>query len=399
MRSDTEVKQVAAELLASKNLCLVSCRPIQTLWAGYGHICQVKAILGNSSRPEGNRSLILKHVSPPQTTNPKESTLPDEGHIRKILSYQIEQYFYAHLAPQMPSDIAVASCHASINPSSNGGNAIAMLLTDLRGSFPIAGEKRAKLSETQVYASLAWLAGFHGFWWGRADEVRRIARVEPPLEHFARLGSTILSEDSGVWANGGYTYLATRRKEYDELQDDMDTEWSSALCSTVGPGGSSVAELAAAFLSSAAAQVYQTLIHGDVKSENLFTTAKEDAVAFFDFQYIGLGLGVCDLAKLFTCSVPLGMLVDDEGFRLSKLEMQGGEERLLRAYHEQVQRRSGKVYDWALFTRHWETALVDWLRFQASWGLWGNSEWLEARVRCILSGKQWLRWLQDTLHE
>ena len=50
-------------------------------------------------------------------------------------------------------------------------------------------------------------------------------------------------------------------------------------------------------------------------------------------------------------------------------------------------------YEWALFVRHWEAALVDWLRFQMSWGAWGNTEWLEARVRSILSDDEFKKWL------
>ena len=43
--------------------------------------------------------------------------------------------------------------------------------------------------------------------------------------------------------------------------------------------------------------------------------------------------------------------------------------------------------------RHWEAALVDWCRFQASWGFWGNTEWLQARVRSILADEGWREWL------
>jgi hypothetical protein len=45
----------------------------------------------------------------------------------------------------------------------------------------------------------------------------------------------------------------------------------------------------------------------------------------------------------------------------------------------------GKEYEWDIFLAHWEAALVDWLRFQASWGFWGNRLWLEARVRYVLA--------------
>ena len=129
--------------------------------------------------------------------------MPNEGHIRKILSYQVEQYFYTHLAPQMPKEIAVAKCYTSAS-SIQQSNATAMLLGDLRQTHPIAGEKRAELSEEQTFAALDWLASFHGFWWGKVKDLDRSKFVRPPLEHFEQHKSTAL-KDHTVWLNGGYT--------------------------------------------------------------------------------------------------------------------------------------------------------------------------------------------------
>ncbi|KAJ3559117.1 hypothetical protein NPX13_g9584 [Xylaria arbuscula] len=138
---------------------------------------------------------------------------------------------------------------------------------------------------------------------------------------------------------------------------------------------------------------HESLIHGDVKSENLFTTHSGTEVAFYDFQYVGLGYGVCDLAKLFTCSVPLDMLTEDD--QSAELPMGAGERSLLERYRANMLAGTDKTYDWDTFVRHWETALVDWLRFQASWGFWGNTEWLEARVRSILKDDDWRTWLYE----
>jgi len=120
----------------------------------------------------------------------------------------------------------------------------------------------------------------------------------------------------------------------------------------------------------------------------LFTSVSGEEVAFYDFQYVGLGLGVCDLAKLFTCSVPLDMLIEDKNAPL-ELGLQEGEKALLERYLKRLTNVSGKGYDWDIFIMHWETALVDWLRFQASWGFWGNTSWLKARVRRILKDPNW----------
>ncbi|ROV97996.1 hypothetical protein VMCG_07027 [Cytospora schulzeri] len=406
MPSRSDIEQVAADLLATRHLRLVSCKTLQSLWAGYGTICRLKTASQDGKTPDS--SLILKYITPPHSS----SSDPDEGHLRKILSYQIEQNFYTRLAPQMPPEIAVASCLASINskPGAANGSAAevktAMVLTDLREAFPVAGEKRGALTNTQVRAALGWLAGFHGFWWKRAGEFDRRKLIRAPLEHFGEHGDAVIEddeEDPRVWLNGGYTYLATRQGEYASLKEEGEgSEWAEALCEPFKDQELTVAELVARALAPSSEpnvirgdgiSRYETLIHGDVKSENLFTNAEGDKVAFYDFQYVGLGLGVCDLAKLFTCSVPPAML----GYNRScgqAIPMLKGEEELLRSYLDQLQRTSGLSYEWDVFLRHWETALVDWLRFQASWGFWGNTEWLEGRVRSILKDEGWKMWLK-----
>lgn len=340
------------------------------------------------STPKDTHSYILKLISPPS------SSRSDEGHIRKILSYQIEQYFYTQLAPQLPATIPVAKCLASINEQRpDGGSTTAMILSDLAQDYPVAGEKRAALTDRQALSALDWLSNFHGFWWSRVDNLDSSKLVLPPLEQVKRENSS----GNSIWLNGGYTYLATRQSEYRNLVHDSDSEWSEALTQNVSNRNQSIAQLVATFLApststSTPIDRYQTLIHGDVKSENLFTDTPGDKVAFYDFQYVGLGLGVCDLAKFFTCSVPFEMLVLSEDVP-DVLEMDEGERVLLERYWSNLKEVGGKEYEWELFVRHWETALVDWLRFQASWGFWGNTEWLEARVRGILRDEAWREFL------
>jgi hypothetical protein len=342
------------------------------------------------STPKDTYSYILKLISPPS------SSRSDEGHIRKILSYQIEQYFYTQLAPQLPATIPVAKCLASINEKRpDGGSTTAMILSDLAQDYPVAGEKRAALTDRQALSALDWLSNFHGFWWSRVKDLDNSKLVLPPLEQIKRESPS----GNSVWLNGGYTYLATRRSEYQNLVHDSDSEWSEALTQPVSNRNQSIAELVATFLAPSISITtsitrYQTLIHGDVKSENLFTNTPGNQVAFYDFQYVGLGLGVCDLAKFFTCSVPLEMLVPSE-YVPDVLAMDEGERELLERYWRNLKDVGGREYEWELFVRHWETALVDWLRFQASWGFWGNTDWLEARVRSILRDEGWRGFLMD----
>ncbi|KAI7132482.1 hypothetical protein D0869_11210 [Hortaea werneckii] len=404
------IEDVANTLLRPKNLQLKKYTILQRLWAGYGHICHIEAgpVDHGRTHDQTSSTFILKLVSPPASSQ-NSSSSEDEGHLRKLISYQVEQYFYTHLAASLPADVAVADCVGGIHhhPAAENGEhgseaqpTIALMLEDLREEFPIAGEKRTALEERHVFAALDWLAKFHGFWWARSAEVRKGQLRLAPLEE-ARHAEPQRAE--GVWLNGGYTYLATRRKEYADLLGDSESEWSSALCQPIPSVDGSLAELVAQVLSPdassdatpSAISDYETLIHGDVKSENLFANTEGSAVAFFDFQYVGMGLGVCDLAKLFTCSVPMHMLTTEALGGDVALAMTDGERGLLQRYQRTISSVSGKEYPWRELEMHWSTALVDWLRFQASWGFWGNTAWLEARVRHILSDQKWLKWVVE----
>ncbi|KAJ5377894.1 uncharacterized protein N7496_005303 [Penicillium cataractarum] len=409
-------ERVARIMLSWHSLDLVSCKKLQTLWAGYGSICAITAratteeatkYLGELCDIEpravgATYPLILKLILPPR----KGAAQQDEGHLRKMLSYEVEQTFYNDVAPLLGDGIAVAKCLASTRQmKGKRGEAelnglLATLMVDLTPKFPVSGGKRGALNRTQVHGALEWLACFHRRSWGlRPDNLDRY--VLPPLQEQGRRRSSGSNNDGlgqGLWLNGGYTYLATRQSEYASLTRDAYSEWSDSMCKAWPGCSMSVAEMAASFLTPRGRPI-ESYIHGDVKSENLFTTRDGDRVAFFDFQYVGLGLGVCDLAKLFTCSVPLEMLVESQEHLPERLMLGGGERHLLKQYYNSLLRDSkSDFYEWAEFERHWETALVDWCRFQASWGFWGNTEWLGARVRSILDDNEWRHWiLENTL--
>ncbi|KAF3403764.1 hypothetical protein F1880_010253 [Penicillium rolfsii] len=404
-------ERVARIMLSWHSLDLVSCKELQTLWAGYGTICAVTARATTNEAAEhlsklcGVKTrdaiypLILKLISPPS----KGANQVDEGHLRKMLSYEVEQTFYSDVAPLLGDEIAVAQCLASTrHMKGEKGEAeldglLAILMVDLSPRFPVSGGKRSALYRTQVHGALEWLARFHARSWELLpDSLDQY--VLPPLQENNRRRRRRQSADNhdigqGLWLNGGYTYLATRRSEYASLARDAHSEWSDPMCKAWSGCSISVAEMAAWVLTPRGRHI-ESYIHGDVKSENLFTTTNGEKVAFFDFQYVGLGLGVCDLAKLFTCSVPLEMLVSAHEPLPERLAMGDGERQLLKQYHNSLLRdKKPDFYDWTVFERHWETALVDWCRFQASWGFWGNTEWLEARVRSILGDHEWRDWL------
>jgi aminoglycoside phosphotransferase (APT) family kinase protein len=122
------------------------------------------------------------------------------------------------------------------------------------------------------------------------------------------------------------------------------------------------------------------LVHGDFKSENIVFCADGSSAAAYDFQYSGGGLGAKDVAYLFCSSLDAEVL-------------QRHEQELLAHYHTrlhvhlaQLGRGEEHGYTGEVLQRHYELALLDYCRFMAGWGWWGNTGWARARARALLQG-------------
>ncbi|PWN41698.1 hypothetical protein IE81DRAFT_291563 [Ceraceosorus guamensis] len=322
------------------------CARLKTLWAGYGTIYSVTLKRGPS--------LILKHIDPPDILGEDH----DESDARKLLSYAVEEHFYSRLSNRLPAQCPVPKYIASCKDGERG---LALLMQNVKQDYPILAEARGELTEEQTMQAIHWLARFHQHFEHHQD-------AEPcptPAAASQWCGG-------GVWKRGGYSYLSTRLEELAAIP--ASSEW--AVFRDTG-----LAEALDNFLS-APDQVGRTLLHGDVKAANLAFKHPKDAaqdpsggVLAYDFQYTGFSLGVTDLAKFLQSSVPSGLLSP------------GNEERVLRKYHEL---RGGEAWlPWPLFWEQWEVAILDWARFMAGWGWWGNERWLKQRARELLRRPGW----------
>jgi hypothetical protein len=117
------------------------------------------------------------------------------------------------------------------------------------------------------------------------EDLARSGFVEPPttegiLTWLARFHAATLGvAPAGLWGTGTYWHLATRQEELARMQDTRLRARASELD---------------AALSSA---TYMALVHGDAKPSN-FLGSRSQAVAAVDFQYVGAGVGVKDVAYL-----------------------------------------------------------------------------------------------------
>ena len=217
---------------------------IQTLWSGYGQI--FKAVLHGMPNVANCLPVVVKHVKWPTQRHHPTGWVSDFSHQRKVRSYEVECAFYTRYAAQCDADCRVPRLIA-IEPHEDE---LLIVLEDLDAAgFPL---RKYRLSMREIELTLKWLAHFHGAFLG----------VEP----------------GGLWPIGTYWHLDTRPDELAQMGD--------------GPLRQAAGKIDA-MLNRA---TFQTLVHGDAKVANFCYGRGGKNVAAVDFQYVGGGCGMKDVA-------------------------------------------------------------------------------------------------------
>lgn len=219
---------------------------VQTLWSGYGRILRVQLARTDAASGVDTESVIVKHVAPPTKANHPRGWNSSVSHQRKLDSYTVESHWYEHWPARCHDGARVPRCYASENQA---GDTV-LVLEDLDASgFSV---RRSSLDRNGVFQGLAWLANFHATFMGQSPD--------------------------GLWPIGTYWHLATRPDEWAAMPD--------------GP----LKDAAAAIDAKLNACPYQTIVHGDAKVANFCFAADSASIAAVDFQYVGGGVGVKDVA-------------------------------------------------------------------------------------------------------
>lgn len=323
-----------------------------------------------------DKTYIVKTIRPP-----RQKGGYDEGHARKMLSYQVEANFYRNYADKVTSEdccvprlLAASSLDGGARSEQVGQT---LVLEDLSIRFPVLTEKRGTLNDAQVSKSLEWLAHFHASSWN-IESCSTSDFCPPPSVAIKSAWN-----GSGLWQQGGYHYLATRQFELASIDPHTDP-WGQ-----LGLHTASDLPLAIDWcLNNPADRSRLSLIHGDVKAANMAFSRNTSKMAMYDFQYVGIGLGVQDLAKFLTTSIPSRYLNSADG-----------ERQLLKTYHSFLLKRLPKdaKYEFEELVKDWELALVSWVRFLAGWsgGFWGNVDWLQDRVEALLRDPEWVEGVRE----
>lgn len=212
---------------------------VQSLWSDFGQLLRCYS-------PARQTTVIIKLIRQPATFSHPRGWNSQHSQQRKWRSYQIEQYFYEGYATRLPQHAPVAQLIAV----GQYGDVTALALSDLNaGGYPA---RRQRLNALTCRPVLAWLAAFHAAF----------------IQH----------SPNGLWPQGSYWHLATRQDEFAQMAD--------------GP----LKTYAAEFDKALRECPFQTIIHGDAKVANFCFSTDNQRVAAVDFQYVGGGTGVQDVA-------------------------------------------------------------------------------------------------------
>lgn len=336
--SPSALKRICSLTNASK------CTPrevVQSLWSGYGRIQKVDL---NFDESEPVQSAIVKFVDAAGAGDAHPRGW-DGGasHTRKIRSYEVERNFYASFSSRCGESCRVARLLGADPHSPAAESDWLMLLEDLDQpsfgdvDFPV---RKSRVSEQELLECLSWLASFHA----------------------AFMGISASAVDDELWPVGTYWHLATRQDEWDVMEPSQLKEAASIIDQRLNECK------------------FQTLVHGDAKLANFCFPASAGSVAAVDFQYVGRGCGMKDVAYLISSC-------------LSDAECQRQQESLLKSYfgllEASVNARQDFEIDFDALESEWRElyrfAWADFYRFLAGWspGHWkmhGYSDEITAGV-------------------
>jgi hypothetical protein len=339
----------------------VEIKRLCSLWAGYGSIQALCGTIGSNSI-----SLMCKLVNPPKG----ESGV---AHQRKVDSYVIEVKFYNKLSVVL-NEAGIRVAKVFHTESDDNGNVV-LLMSDLRSEFSFVGDQLSLKSGT-LDAAIDWLAKFHAYNWQQCHLWKGTA------------GKTCL------WPEGSYWRLDTRKDEF----ENIGVEWKR-----LKNAASIIAILLRDGTHRSDCNLHRTVIHGDFKSPNmLFSQSCHGSYvcAAVDFQYCGGSYGVRDVVKLVVSSM-------DMPSRMTPAQFAEAEQTVLRLYHSRLLSYipqyhpelalsgadscaraspplSHCIYPFQQMMQHYELCLIDYVRFMAGWGFWGNYAYAKTRTLHIL---------------
>lgn len=297
---------------------------IQSLWSGYGSI--VRYGLHGAEMD----SVVVKHVKLPERKNHPRGWNTDLSHNRKIKSYEVETAWYKQWSKKCSEVCRIPKCYAL----ESEGDEVLMVMEDLDASgFNI---RKSSVNWSDIKNCLSWLANFH---------------------------ATFLNEaPDELWKTGTYWHLETRPEELEAMGNTELRHNAPAIDEVLNKCK------------------YQTFVHGDAKLANFCFSNDGKKVSAVDFQYVGGGCGMKDVAYFV-------------GSCLYEDDCEQMEDQLLECYFKEFKKaveKSGKSVDCDDLEKHWREmyyfAWADFHRFLKGWspGHWKINSYSERVSREVI---------------
>jgi len=289
---------------------------IQDLWSGYGNIKRI------TLEGAAIKSVVVKNVQLPKQNKHPRGWNSEIGHQRKLKSYEVETAWYQNYSAQ--SLARLPHCYGIEQHLDE----VLIILEDLDAAgFSL---RKQRVNWQEIKACLEWLAKFHASYLGKTPE--------------------------GLWKIGTYWHLATRPHELDVLEDIALKEAATAIDAKLNNCE------------------YKTFVHGDAKLAN-FCFAKNRQVAGVDFQYVGGGCGMKDVAYF------VGSCLDETN--CERLET-----KILDTYFTKLHQTLGSIND--ALEKEWRAlypvAWADFHRFLKGWspGHWKINSYSERITKQVI---------------
>ena len=274
---------------------------IQSLWSGYGTISRYQ--LSDSTF----ETVVVKNISLSQSGDHPRGWNTNNSHNRKVKSYEVETNWYEQWSAKTDLKCKVP---AFIGAYSEGKDQW-IILEDLDANFP---RRKQDLKLSEVKACLKWLANFHATFLG-----------ENPV---------------GLWQVGTYWHLETRPDEFKKIQHSELKAKAHIINDILNQC------------------TYQTIVHGDAKLANFCFSEDGTNIAAVDFQYVGGGCGMKDVAYFI-------------GSCLSNDACERFETELLDFYFTELQQSIQSAIDFNQLEEEWRRmypiAVADFTRFLLGW--------------------------------
>ncbi len=212
---------------------------IQSLWSGYGKISRYQLV------DSPLRTVVIKCIALQQSSAHPRGWNTSNSHQRKVKSYQVETHWYENWNQRCTAACRVPKFIGSFSEGQDQW----IILEDLNAHFPL---RKQQLEFSEVKGCLRWLANFHATFLGQ--------------------------KPTGLWEVGTYWHLATRPDEFKLIEHQ-------ALKSKAHRIDDLLSQC-----------TYQTIVHGDAKLANFCFSENGQQIAAVDFQYVGGGCGMKDVA-------------------------------------------------------------------------------------------------------